>query len=66
MPIDEVKIDRQFIKDILGSRVDQNIINGLTNTVSSTGKSICIEGVENAELKEFLSMLKQGGNIQNV
>ena len=54
MPIDEVKIDRQFIKDILGSRVDQNIINGLTNTVSSTGKSICIEGVENAELKEFL------------
>ncbi len=54
MPIDEVKIDRQFIKDILGNDVDQNIINGLTNTVSSTGKSICIEGVETKELMDFL------------
>lgn len=54
MPIDEVKIDRQFVKDILGNRVDQNIINGLTNTVTSTGKAICIEGVETEELKDFL------------
>lgn len=54
MPIDEVKIDRQFIKDILDNRIDQNIINGLTHAVTESGKSICIEGVENEELQAFL------------
>ena len=54
MPIDEVKIDRQFIKDILENRIDQNIINGLTHSVTDSGKSICIEGIENEELQAFL------------
>ncbi len=54
MPIDEVKIDRQFIKDILDNRIDQNIINGLTHSVTESGKAICIEGVENEELQAFL------------
>lgn len=54
MPIDEVKIDRQFIKDILENRIDQNIINGLTHSVTDSGKAICIEGIENEELQAFL------------
>lgn len=54
MPIDEVKIDRQFIKDILENRIDQNIINGLTHAVTESGKAICIEGIENEELQAFL------------
>ena len=54
MPIDEVKIDRQFIKDILDNRIDQNIINGLSHAVTESGKAICIEGIENEELQAFL------------
>ncbi|MQN01125.1 MAG: EAL domain-containing protein [Lachnospiraceae bacterium] len=54
MPIDEVKIDRQFIKDIFENRIDQNIINGLTHSVTDSGKSICIEGIENEDLQTFL------------
>jgi len=54
LPIDEIKIDRQFIKNILNNRVDQNIINALTHMVTDSGKTICIEGIENEELQQFL------------
>ena len=54
LPIDEIKVDRQFIKDIENNRIDQNIINGLTHMVINSGKYICIEGVENEEMQRFL------------
>jgi len=54
VPVDEIKIDRQFVKDIINDSVDQSIINGLTHMVISSGKSICIEGVESEEIQQFL------------
>ncbi len=52
--VDIIKVDRKFIKDIEESKTDQYMIDAIITVVKKMGVSVCIEGIENKDLKEFM------------
>ena len=55
-PIDEIKIDRSFIKDIVSDLEDRAIVIAILAMSRSLGISVVAEGVEN---REQLAILQQ-------
>lgn len=49
LPIDIVKIDRTFIRDIATDAYSKSFIRLIIDLVHSMGRKVCIEGVETAE-----------------
>lgn len=54
LPIDELKVDMSFVKDIQKKRVNQAMVKHIIQCANSLGLKTCIEGVENEELSIFL------------
>ncbi|CAG0986945.1 partial putative signaling protein, partial [Anaerolineae bacterium] len=57
MPIDVIKIDRSFIRDILSDEDDIAITTAIINMAHSLGIEVVAEGVENVEQFDLLSKL---------
>jgi len=57
MPIDVIKIDRSFIRDILSDADDVAITTAIINMAHSLGIEVIAEGVESVEQFELLSKL---------
>ena len=55
---DEVKIDRAFITDVTTSRDDQAMLNAVTYLGREMGFTVCAEGVENSEQRDYLRKVK--------
>jgi diguanylate cyclase (GGDEF)-like protein len=55
VPVDIVKIDREFVKNVENSFVDQNTVRCITDLATSFGLSVCVEGVETEAMIEVLS-----------
>ncbi|MCH6566078.1 MAG: diguanylate cyclase [Proteobacteria bacterium] len=55
LPIDCLKIDRAFIKDICNNDMDKKIVQTLINMAHSMDKTVVAEGVEEKEQYELLS-----------
>jgi diguanylate cyclase (GGDEF)-like protein len=53
-PIDKLKIDRSFIKDLPGSDSDAAIVRAILQMARALGKRVIAEGVETAEQRAFL------------
>lgn len=58
LPVDYIKIDGMFVKDIINDPMDMAIVRSITNIAHSLGKETIAEFVESAEV---LSLLKQSG-----
>jgi PAS domain S-box-containing protein len=58
LPMDFLKIDREFIKDALSSEGDQHVIRAIVGLARGFGLQTIAEGVED---QETLDMLKQFG-----
>lgn len=54
LPIDIVKIDRSFIKDILSNEQDAAIVQAIIQIADSKNLTVIAEGVETAEHTSFL------------
>ena len=56
--MDELKIDRSFVKDILNSTQDQAIVNSVINLAHDLGLKVVAEGVEDKSQLDYLKSLK--------
>ncbi|MEJ2398592.1 MAG: EAL domain-containing protein [Gammaproteobacteria bacterium] len=58
LPVDYIKIDGMFVKDITTDPMDMAIVRSITNIAHSLGKETIAEFVESAEV---LTLLKESG-----
>jgi EAL domain-containing protein (putative c-di-GMP-specific phosphodiesterase class I) len=54
LPVDELKVDMSFVRDIHKKPVNQAIIKSVVQCAKTIGIKTCIEGVEDRQLSEFL------------
>ncbi|MBR3532525.1 MAG: EAL domain-containing protein [Clostridiales bacterium] len=54
LPVDEIKIDKSFVDDMLSNRFDNTFISAMTMLAHSIGKGVVVEGVETKEQYEIL------------
>lgn len=54
LSINQIKIDRMFVKDIVTNKTEQAIVQSIASCANALNLDLCVEGVENAEMKEFL------------
>lgn len=57
LPVDEIKIDRSFVKDLLSHTDSLVIVRSIIDLAHNLGISVTAEGVETLELWEKLSLL---------
>ena len=53
-PVDRIKIDQSFIRNVTTAEVDAAIVRALISVGSSLGVGVVAEGVETAEQRDFL------------
>ncbi len=56
LPVDQIKIDKSFIDDIVTDVPKQCLLRAITGCARELGKNICIEGVETQEMAAYLRM----------
>jgi diguanylate cyclase (GGDEF)-like protein/PAS domain S-box-containing protein len=54
-PLDQLKIDRSFVRDVLTNPVDAAIVRSIMALGQSLGLVITVEGVENEEQRNFFT-----------
>jgi EAL domain-containing protein (putative c-di-GMP-specific phosphodiesterase class I) len=57
-PVNELKIDKSFVLELISSHEDAIIVKSITDLAHNLGLSVVAEGVEN---KESLDMLREIG-----
>lgn len=54
LPVEGIKIDMFFVKDILEEKKKQALVIGMINFANAADLKICIEGIENDNLESYL------------
>lgn len=55
MPLDEIKIDMNFVKEIESKPFNQALVKSIVDFSNRMNMDSCIEGIENTELRDYLS-----------
>ena len=52
--MDQIKIDKSFIDDIEDDIPRQCLLEAITDCASKLGVNCCVEGIETAEMKDYI------------
>ncbi|MBQ8924266.1 MAG: EAL domain-containing protein [Lachnospiraceae bacterium] len=58
LPVDTVKIDREYVKDVEKSKADQSTVRFISDLADAFSAEVCVEGVETEDMKDFLKQYK--------
>ncbi|MEI9982025.1 MAG: EAL domain-containing protein [Aliidongia sp.] len=61
LPIDKLKIDQSFIRNMVAGSGDEAIVRGMISIGRDLGLSVVVEGVETAEQRDIL--LRMGCSV---
>lgn len=64
IPVDTVKIDREYVKNVETSTADQKTVQSISGLAESFRTDICVEGVETAEMRDFLRKYSNVSSLQ--
>ena len=54
IPMDEIKIDMSFIRNIMNNPKNQDMVRSILYFAGKSNMATCLEGVENEELQNYL------------
>ena len=54
LPVDTIKIDREYVKNVEQSPSDQHTVESISNIADAFSAEVCVEGVETAQMRDFL------------
>lgn len=54
LPVDQIKVDKSFVDNIMKDVPKQCLLRALTSCASELGKTVCVEGIETKELGDYL------------
>lgn len=54
LPVDIIKIDREYVKNVESSTPDQHTVKFISDLADAFSAEVCVEGVETAEMRDFL------------
>ncbi len=54
LPVDQIKIDKSFVDNLVTNTAKQSLLKAVTTSANELGIHVCIEGIENKELADFL------------
>lgn len=55
IPVDTIKIDREYVKDVETSQSDRNTVKSIAHLARSFGAAVCAEGIETAGMQRILN-----------
>lgn len=61
LPFDELKVDMSFVREVEQYPIKQEMIRSIVSFAKNLGRVVCIEGVENQQVYDFLK--KYGANL---
>ena len=53
-PLDCLKIDRGFVRDIEENKAAQVVVDSIVQCANGLGMKVCVEGIENEQLRDFI------------
>ena len=56
VPIDTIKVDREYVKDVTTSTLDQSTIRSISRIADAFEVEVCAEGIETLEMRDFLRL----------
>ncbi|HPE38110.1 MAG TPA: EAL domain-containing protein [Bacillota bacterium] len=57
LPVDEIKIDRAFVEDVLREKFNHSFISAIVLLAHSIGMSVCVEGIETLDKANVIRSL---------
>ena len=59
-PVDIIKIDREYVKNVEKSVSDQNTVQFISELAQAFSAEVCVEGVETIDMRNFLRKYRIG------
>ncbi len=60
LPVDIIKIDREYVKNVEKSVSDQNTVQFISELAQAFSAEVCVEGVETIDMRNFLRKYRIG------